>query len=1192
MFLCFGLVKHFQTINVVITCSVRQYRLRKKRQQVQKGRKKRRVSYLVKKRETSTLKGVDKCNPKFVSASLNALTGIKLDVPKEIVSQVRQRVHETYQTLKRFNARSKLVMLQTLFKRYINSPSCKVFARSIGLGKDYRLGEASTISKSTSKCMRLYFRIRKFRDKRLFKRHQKCVQEFIKHYGVRGGARILNLRHTEVSRQISFLASRRNAVSCQNKFDAFNYFSQQNVTMMLPYKKYGKNLYMRGSLSAAYADYAAEQRKEKCRVLSFTSVYRSIRKFVRPSYKIPFRTCQCIICTNSGLIVDGLVVAGVKGISKRLTVNLIRSYCQVNSSTDNCSSINVINSNKTSRKKLPFSDGKEADKLAITDYNRECIFRKCSKCGLEKFKKEIKEENVDFDFGKIVGWHQWKQINKPYKKKDGSEGIRKITDKVAFHGTAEELLQCLMVSLCGLSYHMFHFRWQAFQYEESKNQLREGDVLMVMDFAQNYSHIHQDAVQSSHFGDTVQTTLHPIVLYYLCPNLCSVGYRLIREEIVIISPDKKHDNWAVKAFLNKAIEHCKEKNIQIDRIILWTDNCSSQYKSKYVFDDLSHMEIPVLKNFFCSNHGKADADGAIGRLAQYILEMLKTSTAFIATSEQLYRLLYEKRRLQPDGPDDKMCLHYRREYYYIDNIDRPEEIVNLKTVVGTQLFHCVRNTGTTGMVELRESSCFCEPCFHNEKGSCKNSRLVREFKWAFLPSNDAVPLETIRDGRFQNTLWDASSLRYIPQKNPCKVYKKKITKRQVTKRKRKILPRAMSSTDSECEDDSGDEITVAAEEVLKIQMSGCANGAKRTHPKGNALDVVCTTPFERISDSDWDFEVPLKTLQNATRVGTKQRRQSNRLRNYPLDDQDQRQKSRTSDLGTPSAKPGGSDIWMDLQRQNNSFNWDHLIREMWNCKTFEALSKLTCKSLPPLPTQFAGHSFLGHDKRDTNAQKLIPNDVNEKFKLHCPIEIIPDGNCFFRCLSRLVYGTQEHFNEMRCRIVIDSISNMNDYLNNDYLMRSAKHGHIKKNKCPPVNAVNIASFYCVYALGAEKTRDRDVHETGIRSVYQEMIMNIRKDKQHASVWQFHSAANVLQSKLLAVHPTINVSTKVRGDHNRMFLPKNKNTEKFFAVMWTGFLQTHSFRPNTYVYNHFVPLIKVNLISLNVIMVILIFIITW
>ena len=74
---------------------------------------------------------------------------------------------------------------------------------------------------------------------------------------------------------------------------------------------------------------------------------------------------------------------------------------------------------------------------------------------------------------------------------------------------------------------------------------------------------------------------------------------------------------------------------------------------------------------------------------------------------------------------------------------------DLQTVKGTTTFHSVRNTGIPGIIEVRESSCFCEPCFLSVDGECKNHHLVKPYRWAKVCENtDNVCTEIL-----ENKLW-------------------------------------------------------------------------------------------------------------------------------------------------------------------------------------------------------------------------------------------------------------------------------------------------------------------------------------------------------------------------------------------------------------------------------------------------------
>ena len=101
----------------------------------------------------------------------------------------------------------------------------------------------------------------------------------------------------------------------------------------------------------------------------------------------------------------------------------------------------------------------------------------------------------------------------------------------------------------------------------------------------------------------------------------------------------------------------------------------------------------------------------------------------------------------------------------------------------------------------------------------------------------------------------------------------------------------------------------------------------------------------------------------------------------------------------------------------------------------EATVKNEMDKLPSLPDCFAGDKAVGGDQVDTGARKDIRSDILQMFNVHYPICIVPDGNCFCRSISHLVYGSEHHHVEMRCRIVIDSVLNLNNYTDHDYLMR-------------------------------------------------------------------------------------------------------------------------------------------------------------
>ena len=243
------------------------------------------------------------------------------------------------------------------------------------------------------------------------------------------------------------------------------------------------------------------------------------------------------------------------------------------------------------------------------------------------------------------------------------------------------------------------------------------------------------------------------------------------------------------------------------------------------------------------------------------------------------------------------------------------------------------------------------------------------------------------------------------------------------------------------------------------------------------------------------------------------------------------------------------------------YDWVKLNRKFSNCATWnrlEATVKNEMDQLPSLPDCFTGDIAVDGDQVDTGARKDIPSDILQRFNVPYPICIVPDGNCFCRSISRLVYGSEHHHVEMRCRIVIDSVLNLNNYTDHDYLMRCVNHEH--------KNCSNIAGYYCCYS-GVKSVGNRDQSLKGIKSVFREDVMRICKLKEYCGPWQFHSAANVLFSKIFMVFPSRNIRSDVRTDYNHVFYSSENDKTKKFGLLWTSVCSD-----NRNKYNHIVPLI--------------------
>lgn len=98
-----------------------------------------------------------------------------------------------------------------------------------------------------------------------------------------------------------------------------------------------------------------------------------------------------------------------------------------------------------------------------------------------------------------------------------------------------------------------------------------------MDYAENYTCVHQDEAQSAHWSHE-QVTFFSIVAYFRCQTCNEVAH----DSLVFVTDDKKHDSHAVQHFVSLGNQYLKEKHkLTIEREFHFSDGAASQFKSKH-----------------------------------------------------------------------------------------------------------------------------------------------------------------------------------------------------------------------------------------------------------------------------------------------------------------------------------------------------------------------------------------------------------------------------------------------------------------------------------------------------------------------------------------------------------------------------------------------------------------------------------
>lgn len=108
------------------------------------------------------------------------------------------------------------------------------------------------------------------------------------------------------------------------------------------------------------------------------------------------------------------------------------------------------------------------------------------------------------------------------------------------------------------------------------------EVLIVLDFSENYKYIVQDVSQAFYFNNT-QCTVFPVIYYY------KKNSELKHMSLVFLSDSTHHDTAAIYTEQKLLISHVKE-GLHVKKIIYFSDGAKQHFKNKFQMVNLIHHE--------------------------------------------------------------------------------------------------------------------------------------------------------------------------------------------------------------------------------------------------------------------------------------------------------------------------------------------------------------------------------------------------------------------------------------------------------------------------------------------------------------------------------------------------------------------------------------------------------------------------
>ena len=358
--------------------------------------------------------------------------------------------------------------------------------------------------------------------------------------------------------------------------------------------------------------------------------------------------------------------------------------------------------------------------------NPECIKGQCLNCGFNNFMKLISGND-----GKVLVWNRWEN------RKIEQTGVSKMGLR-PYEESSEGFFKVLEKDLKLLPQHLFVASWQYSQFELLKQTLHVGDLLLVVDFGENYRHQYQEEVSSMHWMYQ-QSTIHPVVCFYRADAEESVN----QTDIIVLSSDTKHDLFSAEAFTQQAIDMLALKTEQeFKSIIRFSDTCASQYRSKNTFHMLSNKSLPTTYVYFGANHGKGPADGALATVKSLTTRNVKGGNVIIRNTKEWFQFCEAELTVKKPG--------YTRMFLYVEEVDHKAQTV-VKAIPNTLSIQCVKNDASQNLIHIRNLACFCEFCYSHIGTECLHVKHVDQWKSKPLQHQKEKPLQVESGGISINT---------------------------------------------------------------------------------------------------------------------------------------------------------------------------------------------------------------------------------------------------------------------------------------------------------------------------------------------------------------------------------------------------------------------------------------------------------
>jgi hypothetical protein len=401
-----------------------------------------------------------------------------------------------------------------------------------------------------------------------------------------------------------------------------------------------EKLIMTKTISDAYEEFKKTFPDKKCSLAYFTQ--RRPKHVMKKSDSVHY-SCLCVICENFNLLCLAFAPYFTENIS-HLSSSML-------------------------------------DALCCDRNNFQCCNNSCDTCKgyMDILRSWLKPCCSD----EPIKWQKWlKNQENNFTEKFSLTG-KKVTDA----------LDEFQESFKKYKLHKFIQFTQKEYLDNTKDTQPENHAVLIVDYAEKYNTLFQNAVQSSYFGSRMIS---------IFTARAYVGQRA-EYSFALPSDHTSQGKREVFANLKYIISQLKLKHPELAHIKLFSDGCGGQFKNKYQFKNmlyaLEDFGVTLELVFFATGHGKSPCDGigaAIKRNVRVSVlaegERVVSAAEFVQCANKFGNKVhvYELTKKEIDS--------------YQELLDERWDECNVKGIPGTMKFHSYKCTEDSNTIEAAYTS--------------------------------------------------------------------------------------------------------------------------------------------------------------------------------------------------------------------------------------------------------------------------------------------------------------------------------------------------------------------------------------------------------------------------------------------------------------------------------------------------------